>query len=119
MANLSTWLYTKLFGRFVGSDPFGNAYYENKKPNRSFGRKGRWVIYKGEAEPSKVPAYWFNWLHFQTDEKPTNQSKEYAWEQEHTPNLTGTKHAYYPKGSALGGAKRSKAKGDYEAWQPK
>jgi NADH:ubiquinone oxidoreductase subunit len=117
MCNFATWLYTKLNGEYVGSDDFGNRYYQSKKESRQFGRKNRWVIYKGLDEPSKVPPEWFVWLHYQTDEVLSN-NKKYSWEKLHQPNLTGTKFAYYPKGHALSNMKRDKATGDYESWHP-
>ncbi|MCA3752516.1 MAG: NADH:ubiquinone oxidoreductase subunit NDUFA12, partial [Phenylobacterium sp.] len=34
------------------------------------------------------------------------------------PNLTGTIHAWRPKGSITRGGERARATGDYEAWRP-
>jgi hypothetical protein len=48
----------------VGEDDFGNRYYEAKDARDSYdGRLRRWVIYKGYAEASTVPAEWHGWLH--------------------------------------------------------
>ena len=52
-----TKLKTIFFGKLVGSDEYGNKYYESKK-----GR--RWVIYNGEVEASKIPNEWYSWIHF-------------------------------------------------------
>jgi NADH:ubiquinone oxidoreductase subunit len=104
--------------KFVGSDEFGNKYYESKKKDRAFDRKSRHVIYSGEVEASKIPANWFNWMHYQSDVIPRNRP-EHKWEKPHQPNLTGTEHAYYPPGHAMGGAARAKATGDYQSWKPK
>ncbi len=52
--NLGTILYTWIFGELVGSDEFGNRYYHNPEDLRR-GRERRWVMYKGDHEPSKVP----------------------------------------------------------------
>ncbi len=104
--------------RLVGKDEFGNEYYESHKVDRTFGRKSRHVIYKGMVEATKIPAQWFNWIHFQIDEPPKSNLKSHKWEKAHTPNLTGTQHAYYPPGHLLSAAKRDKATGDYEAWKP-
>ena len=30
--NLGTWLFTRLKGRLVGADAYGNAYYEERRP---------------------------------------------------------------------------------------
>ncbi len=44
-------------GRFVGEDQFGQRYYEAKTiRDGDANRRRRWVIYKGYAEPSKMPA---------------------------------------------------------------
>ena len=95
MCNLGTWLFTKFYGKYVGSDEFGNKYYQSTSSSREFGRKHRWVIYKGDPEATKVPPQWFSWLHYQTDTLPMN-NKKHNWEKNHIPNLTGTKHAYSP-----------------------
>ena len=41
-----------------------------------------------------------------------------GFEKEHLPNLTGTVHAWRPKGSLTRGGKRNKVAADYEAWTP-
>ena len=107
-------------GVFVGDDEYGNKYYEGVGERGTFdGRKRRWVIYRGYAEASKVPAEWHGWLHHTFDEPPTTQPlKREAWEQDHLPNLTGTIWAWRPKGAISRGGERAKATGDYEAWRP-
>lgn len=115
---ITTRLYTWLNGQKVGEDQFGNVYYtERKKPKR--GRQKRWVIYKGKAEPSKVPAEWHGWLHYTLDAPPAErQIAHHAWEKPHMPNLTGTKGAYVPPGHILKGAHRAETTSDYEPWKP-
>lgn len=116
---ITTRLYTYFKGTNVGDDIFGNRYFtESKAPKQ--GRAKRWVLYKGMAEPSKVPADWFGWLHYTTDVVPSTQSKahHHAWEKQHVPNLTGTKRAYAPTGSLRGVARHDKSTADYEAWKP-
>jgi NADH:ubiquinone oxidoreductase subunit len=107
-------------GVFVGQDDLGNRYFEAKDTKDSYdGRKRRWVIFKGYSEASKVPAEWHGWLHHTFDEPPTRAPlKRHAWEKDHQPNLTGTVHAWRPKGSIARGGERQKAAGDYEAWRP-
>lgn len=107
---IGTKIFTRLRGRLVGKDEFGNKYYEDKKPTGK-----RWVLFKGMAEPSKVPASWHGWLHGTTDKVLDGC---YDWQKPHMPNLTGTKNAYFPTGHKKKGGLRSKATGDYEAWQP-
>ena len=130
--SIGTRLHTLLFGRLVGSDRFGNRYYEDRRrPDAHRGSKHgggfghsysmtakRWVMYKGIAEASKVPAEWHGWLHYTAANPPVTQTKQYDWQQEHLPNLTGTKLAYRPSGHLLKGAKRTRALSDYEAWKP-
>ena len=60
---------------FVGEDDWGNRYFEEKKegPKDSTlpGRKRRYVIYNGPAEPTRVSADWHGWLHHTFDKPPT------------------------------------------------
>lgn len=113
-ATVGTWLHTHLYGERVGWDEFGNVYY------RSRGDRRRWVVFEGESEASKVPPAWRFWLHRTTDESPRSGTRAplYAWQQSHLENRTGLADAYRPSGSLHRGAKRPKATGDYEAWQP-
>ena len=107
-------------GSFVGEDDFGNKYYAAKTiRDGDAGRQRRWVIYKGYAEPSKVPAEWHGWLHHTFAEPPTVEPlKRRAWEKDHRPDLSGTIHAWRPKGSIARTGERPPATGDYEAWTP-
>lgn len=106
-------------GRIVGTDEFGNRYYE-ARDNRSYdGRRRRWVIYNGYADGSKVPPDWHGWLHYTFDEPPTDRPlPRKPWEKDHVPNLTGTPLAWRPPGSLARGGARPAATGDYEAWRP-
>jgi NADH:ubiquinone oxidoreductase subunit len=107
-------------GVLVGTDEFGNRYYEAKDHKDSFDKnKRRWVIFNGYAEASKVPPDWHGWLHHTFVEPPTEAPlPRKAWEKEHRPNLSGTIYAYRPKGSLARGGERQRATGDYEAWTP-
>jgi len=100
-------------GRLVGQDSYGNRYFEDRKakPNT---RARRWVIYRGMAEASKVPAEWHGWLHYSSDIPPSLDAKAHSWQKPHQPNLTGTKDAYKPDGFAKTG--KYKAPKDYEPW---
>jgi NADH:ubiquinone oxidoreductase subunit len=108
---IGTKLYTAFFGSRAGEDEFGNRYYTS-------GKGRRWVLYKGIAEGSKVPAEWHRWLHKTTDEVPSNV-KKYDWEKPHLPNLSGTEHAYAPKGHLKKGHDHGPVTGEYQAWEPK
>ena len=114
--NIGTWLFTKLNGNLVGTDALGNSYYEQRtiRPN---GRARRWVMYKGEAEASAVPAEWHSWLHYMTD-RPIQESARRTWNKPHQANPTGTPASYRPPGHDYQGGHRAAATGDYEAWTP-
>ena len=102
----------------VGTDDYGNKYYQDRKVS-SEGRNRRYVIYKGIAEPSKVPAEWHGWLHHTLDKPPTDAPlPRRVWETDHKPNMTGTLFAYRPDGSLKESGKRQKSDSDYEAWTP-
>lgn len=124
MANIGTKLYTFLFGKYVGSDEFGNKYYKSSaaagKHVGRYNKERRWVIYNGKNEPSKIPAYWHGWIHYNTDEIPTEEEIKNAakWQAKHTPNLTGTNFSYLPSGHKKNKGIRDKAAGDYIPWNP-
>lgn len=105
-------------GVLVGRDEQNNRYYEERRPSID-GRKRRWVLYEGLAEPSKVPPDWHGWLHHVFDQPPTIEPlSRKPWELPHEPNRTGTPAAWRPKGSLARPGDRAKATGDYEAWSP-
>ena len=60
--DLITLITVKLTAIEVGSDSFGNRYYEERKA-RPVKPPRRYVRYNGVAEASKVPADWHGWLH--------------------------------------------------------
>jgi len=122
MATIGTLLYTWLKGEKVGEDEFGNKYYRGcKMHGKEIGRgtnERRWVVYKGLAEPTKVPPYWHGWLHHVHNDVPKKDdaTAKYEWEKQHLPNLSGTDFAYdAPK---FGGKKEKDAQ-KYTAWKPK
>lgn len=112
-ATLGTLWTTWRSGRFVGTDKFGNRYYQNAAGTR------RWVLYAGTVEASRVPPEWHGWLHHTFKEPPTvAPAQARAWERDHVPNLSGTPMAYRPEGSLAARGERPAATGDYEAWKP-
>ena len=118
MTTAITRLITLLHGRLVGTDPFGNRYYEERRVPK-LGRRRRWVIYDGEDEASRVPPEWHAWLHYTVADVPDNAGRPHRpWQKPHIPNLTGTSAAYRPPGHTLQGGKRDRATGDYEPWTP-
>lgn len=103
----------------VGTDSTGNRYFCAKaRPGYKHDR--RWVIYKGAAEATKVPAEWHGWLHHQSDDIPDSRTPSFRrpWQKPHFPNLTGTTAAYRPPGHILSGGHRDAATGDYQSWTP-
>lgn len=113
--NGSTWntrFYVWRNGTPVGTDLYGNRYYEMKDGQR-------YVQYAGEADPSMVPAGWSGWLHHRIDVTPEESGYvEKEWELPHQRNLTGTPLAYRPKGSIANQGARPEVVGDYDAWTP-
>ena len=111
-------LLIKMSAKQVGTDEFGNHYYE-KKQAKGARRPKRFVVYAGSVEATKVPADWHGWLHYtEATPPPEGGYRKADWQAEHLPNLTGTKFAHRPQGHILKGGKRAAATGDYEAWRP-
>ena len=87
---LGTKMKTIFFGKLVGTDSYGNKYYESKSGKR-------WVIYSNEIDASKIPVEWYSWMHFTKNRIEKNHElKKYEWQKPHQLNLTGTETAYYP-----------------------
>ena len=106
-------------GQLVGTDEFGNRYYQSRDNVSYDGRKRRWVIYDGYAEASKVPPEWQGWLRYTYDEAPSEKPlHRQSWEKDHLPNMTGTPYARRPQGSLMATGQRPAATGDYQAWTP-
>ena len=103
-----TFIYTLLFGKFMGEDDFGNRYYSNSKGKR-------WVIYKDIVESSKIPPEWHLWIHFLAKNIPNNNRRKFIWQKKHEENFTGTKKAYKPEGSLVNDSKKDNKK--YEKWK--
>ncbi|MDB5592679.1 MAG: NADH:ubiquinone oxidoreductase 17 [Enterovirga sp.] len=116
-----TYWYTRRHGSHVGTDEFGNVYYRAMGPviDPSVGPERRWVIYAGEAEPSRIPPSWRGWLAHTVDVPPSEESYvPRDWQLGHLPNMTGTAQAYRPQGSTRASGRRPPATGDYVAWSP-
>ena len=112
-ATFGTFIYSKRFGRKVGSDELGNAYFEGRKHGR------RWVMYQGSNDVSRVPPEWYAWLTRQIDGVPDESlPPPPRYLKPAVPNLTGTPSAYRPSGALERGGRRQAASGDYQAWTP-
>ena len=114
--NFGTWLFTRLKGRRVGADAFGNSYFVERRPRTGY-RVRRWVTYPGPPEASRVPPEWHAWLHYTTD-APIHVAAPRPWQKPHQHNATGTPQGYRPSGHDYQGGRRAHATGDYEAWSP-
>jgi len=118
-ATIGTLATVKRRGSLVGTDSFGNRYFESRDTKSYDGRKRRWVLYKGYVDASKVPPEWFGWLHYSIAEAPTEGAAPLRpWMKAHVPNLSGTPFAWRPRGSIARGGERASASGDYQAWKP-
>ena len=84
-----TFLKTLFFGKYVGTDHFGNKYYKNKKDER-------WVIYSSNIEATKITSEWFMWMHHTIDKIPDKDEKKYIWQKDHSENKTGYEDSYKP-----------------------
>ena len=105
---ISTFIYTLFTGKFIGKDEFGNKYYSSSKGKR-------WIIYKNKVESSKIPPEWHLWIHFLTNEKPSDNLTKFKWQRKYEENLTGTKKAHKPEGSLISDSKKNMKK--YETWK--
>ena len=106
---IGTFLYTLVYGKYVGKDEFENKYYYSNSGKR-------WVIYKSTVEASKIPAEWHLWIHSLKKNSPSTDLKKFKWQKKHEENLTGTNKAYRPDGSLLSSSKKVIKK--YETWKP-
>ena len=112
-ATIGTAVFTRRFGRKVGSDSFGNVYYQSKRGDR------RWVIYNGENDASRIPPEWYSWIHHLIDGLPDEALPPAPkFLKPAVRNPTGTPAAYKPSGALEKGGQRQAASGDYEAWTP-
>ena len=75
-----TFLKTLFFGKYVGTDDYGNKYYQSKKNER-------WVIYSKNIEATKITSDWYLWIHHTTDKVPDGKDNKYSWQKKHLENL--------------------------------
>ena len=101
----------------VGTDQFGNQYYERTQ-GEIYGRH-RWVVYgnKKDYTSTSVPPEWHGWLHYINDNHPTNtQFKDSVFKKTWVKHPTGTPEQYLPKGSWFNPYKRNWEK--FSVWKP-
>ena len=100
-----TFLKTLFFGKYVGSDEYGNKYYKSKKNER-------WVVYSDNIEATKITSDWYLWIHHTIDKTPNNKETKFSWQKKHLANQTGTKNSFKPVKIA-----KSNLKKKYETWK--
>ena len=102
--DVGTLFYTWLWGRQVGTDQFGNRYYEHKSKRVANGKLKRWILYKGLTEASKVPPKWHAWLHYNLEELPSVQVNTSANSVNgKAPNVASTTRASTALNSSMAG----------------
>ena len=100
-----TFLKTLFFGKYVGSDDYGNKYYKSKDDKR-------WVIYANNIEATKITSEWYLWMHYTIDKIPDNKEAKYVWQKKHLENQTGTKNSFKPIK-----IRKNDIKKKYETWK--
>ncbi|WVQ81910.1 hypothetical protein IAT38_004037 [Cryptococcus sp. DSM 104549] len=96
----SIWYFNDLkWGRLVGTDRFGNRYYENYDPNEELPGRNRWVDFsQHDLNASQVPPEWHSWISHIRKDPPTEdaimkQSVPF-WGTPYVENLTGTRGSF-------------------------
>ncbi|GAB4846173.1 hypothetical protein Ancab_025171 [Ancistrocladus abbreviatus] len=71
---------SKLFARIVGYfsnrtlmgvDKAGNCYFARSEVIDGVMKEKRWVLFKGEEDPTSIPVEWICWLNGQRKQAPT------------------------------------------------
>ncbi|XP_057486433.1 uncharacterized protein LOC130772549 isoform X1 [Actinidia eriantha] len=64
-----------LFGSrsMSGMDKAGNRYFARKEEIDGVMKEKRWVVFKGEDDPTSIPVEWICWLNGQRKKAPTSE----------------------------------------------
>ncbi|KAJ3805588.1 NDUFA12-domain-containing protein [Lentinula lateritia] len=86
-------------GVHVGTDQFGNRYFENMNGDEEIPGRQRWVDFaQHEYHASQVPPEWHSWIHHIRKDPPTNdpviKNLTPPWQTPWMENLTGTRGAF-------------------------
>jgi len=86
-------------GRLVGTDQFGNRYFENLNWKEEIPGRHRWVDFAQHYNSaSQVPPQWHSWLSHISQKPPTEdlvmQKLTPPWQAPWHENLTGTRGAF-------------------------
>ena len=93
-ATYGTLLTTWFSGQAVGTDKFGNRYYQTKDGKR------RWVLYNGTVEASRVAGLaWLAAPHLHGSADRGALAEPRRWEPSTSPTSPGPSGAYRPDGS--------------------
>ncbi|CAK7335449.1 unnamed protein product [Dovyalis caffra] len=55
----------------MGVDKVGNRYFARTEQNDGIMKEKRWVVFKGEEDPTSIPVEWICWLNGQRRRAPT------------------------------------------------
>ncbi|CAL0309762.1 unnamed protein product [Lupinus luteus] len=55
----------------VGTDKSGNRYFTRNEEVDGIMKEKRWVVFKGEEDPTSIPVEWICWLNGQRKRAPT------------------------------------------------
>ena len=100
-----TFLKTLFFGKFVGSDDYGNKYYKSKKDERC-------VVYADNIEATKITSDWFLWIHHTIDKIPESKQSKFPWQKKHLENQTGSSNSFKPVK-----IRKNNLKKKYDTWK--
>jgi NADH dehydrogenase len=100
-----TFLKTLFFGKYVGSDQYGNKYYKSKKNER-------WVVYSKNIEATKITSDWYLWIHHTVDKIPDKKDIKHVWQKTHLENQTGSDNSFKPTK-----IEKNSIKKKYETWK--
>jgi NADH:ubiquinone oxidoreductase subunit len=84
-----TFLKTLFFGKFVGSDEYGNKYYQSKKNER-------WVVYANVLKQLKLLQNGIYGCIIRLIKFQFKMNNKYLWQKKHLENQTGTKNSFKP-----------------------
>ena len=106
---IGTKIYTKFFGNFVGTDEYGNNYFQSSNGTK------RWINYKGVCDASNISPAWHSWIHKTTDKVPSFEKDNLSMSNiDDTYTEIKKNGKYYPNNF-----KNHSIFNDYESWTPK
>ncbi|XP_010907796.1 uncharacterized protein [Elaeis guineensis] len=94
----------------VGVDKAGNRYFTRKEEIDGAMKEKRWVVFKGEEDPTSIPVEWICWLNGQRKKAPTPEEMiELEARREHVrQNVAFLKKKEEEERKSLGGGIRQR-----------